>query len=183
MHDEKVEFSEELPQENTHTPDDLAEQESASLDQQVKDLVKENQELKDKLLRQIAETENVRVRNLKIVKEAKDYAVTEFARDMIIIMDNLSRALEHIPEAIDDSMQNIVQGIKMTHSSLENTFKKHGIDIITPKSGDKFDYTQHHAISQQEITNSEPDHIVSVMQCGYQIRDRLLRPAAVIVSK
>lgn len=183
MHNDKAELKEELPQENTLAQDDLAEQESANPNQQMEYLIQENQELKDKLLRQIAETENVRVRNLKTVKEAKDYAVTEFARDMIIIMDNLSRALEHIPEAIDDSMQNIVQGIKMTHSSLESTFKKHGIDIIAPKSGDKFDYTQHHAISQQEIENNAPDLIVSVMQCGYQIKERLLRPASVIVSK
>lgn len=179
MHNEK----EELPQENTHIPDDLAEQTSASSNQPMEDLMQENQELKDQLLRQMAETENVRVRNLKTVKEAKDYAVTEFARDMIVIMDNLSRALEHMPETIDDSMQNIVQGIKMTHSSLESTFKKHGIDIINPKSGDKFDYAQHHAISQQAIENSEPNLIVSVMQCGYQLKDRLLRPASVIVSK
>ncbi|MCP5369956.1 MAG: nucleotide exchange factor GrpE [Rickettsiaceae bacterium] len=183
MDNNKEEFAEKLPQEDEqkeHIPNEEASNDS---NQKIEELVKENQELKDKLLRQIAETENVRVRNLKTLKEARDYAVTEFAKDMVIVMDNLSRALEHIPEEMDELVTNIVQGIKMTHNSLENTFKKHGIDIIAPKSGDKFDYTQHHAISQQQIEGSDPDLIVEVMQCGYQIKDRLLRPASVVVSK
>ena len=150
---------------------------------QIEKLLAERQELKDRLLRQMAENENVRTRNLKSVQETRDYAILGFAKDMISIMDNLSRALEHVPEELDDATKNIIDGVKMTHQELVNAFKKNNIDIIAPKAGDKFDYNVHCAISQQEAEGKESGVILSVMQQGYKIKDRLIRAASVVVSK
>jgi len=139
--------------------------------------------LQDKLLRQLAETENIRTRSAKLIEEAKDYAIFGFSRDLVPVMDNLSRTLEHLPNNLDADTQNVVEGIKMTKKELDSAFKKHALELIQPHSGDKFDYHSHHAISQMVTEEQEPGTIVTTMQVGYKIKDRLIRPAAVAVAK
>ena len=139
--------------------------------------------LQDKLLRQLAETENIRTRSAKLIEEAKDYAIFGFSRDLVPVMDNLSRTLEHLPNNLDADTQNVVEGIKMTKKELDSAFKKHALELIQPNSGDKFDYHSHHAISQMMTEEQEPGTIVTTMQVGYKIKDRLIRPAAVAVAK
>ncbi len=139
--------------------------------------------LQDKLLRQLAETENIRTRSAKLIEEAKDYAIFGFSRDLVPVMDNLSRTLEHLPNNLDTDTQNVVEGIKMTKKELAHAFKKHELELIRPHSGDKFDYHSHHAISQMMTDEQEPGTIVTTMQVGYKIKDRLIRPAAVVVAK
>ncbi len=139
--------------------------------------------LQDKLLRQLAEAENIRTRSAKLIEEAKDYAIFGFSRDLVPVMDNLSRALEHLPNNLDADTKNIVEGIKMTKKELAHAFKKHALELIQPHSGDKFDYHSHHAISQIMTDQQEPGTIVNTMQVGYKIKDRLIRPASVAVAK
>ena len=141
------------------------------------------EDLQDKLLRQMAEAENIRARSNKMIDEAKDYSILGFAKDMVPIMDNLSRALEHIPENLDASALNVIEGVKMTQNELNNVFQKNALEIINPQVGEKFDYHFHHAISQIVTAEQEPGTIVNTMQVGYKIKDRLIRPAAVAVSK
>jgi molecular chaperone GrpE len=141
------------------------------------------EEMQDKLLRSLAESENIRLRSGKMIEEAKEYSIITFAKDLIPVIDNFSRALDHIPENISDDMKNIVDGIKMTKQELESVFEKHGLESIKPLPGDKFDYNNHHAISQIEKEDYTPGSIVDTMQIGYKIKNRLIRPAAVIVSK
>ena len=149
----------------------------------ISDLTKQVEVLQDKLLRQLAESENVRTRSAKLIEEAREYAIFEFTKDLIPVIDNLQRALEHLPQDLDPDAQNVVEGVKMTKEQLESAFKKHHLESITPQSGDKFDYNIHHAISQVMTEEFSPGSIVNTMQAGYKIKDRLIRPAAVTVVK
>jgi molecular chaperone GrpE len=139
--------------------------------------------LQDKLLRQLAESENIRTRSAKLVEEAREYAIFDFTKDLMPVMDNLHRALDHLPENLDAETQNIVEGVKMTKSQLESVFQKHHLESIAPQSGDKFDYNLHHAISQIMTEEFRAGSIVNTMQLGYKIKERLIRPAAVTVAK
>ena len=140
------------------------------------------EELKDQLLRAFAEKENLRKRYEKTIEETKSYAVTSFAKDIISVMDNLSRALEHQPKEVSDDVRNVILGIELTKQELQNIFNKHKIKAISPSIGEKFDYNTHNAVSQIE-SDGEPGTIVNVMQNGYSIENRLLRPAMVTVVK
>lgn len=147
------------------------------------DFEAELKELNDKMLRVAAESENMRRRYEKQIEEARDYSVVSFAKDLVPVMDNLSRALEHLPQEVDDVTKNIVMGIEMTKSELERVFTKHKIEPVVPQLGDKFDYNFHSAMLQAPTDEHEPGVVLQVMQVGYKIKDRLLRPAAVAVSK
>lgn len=149
----------------------------------IQKLLEEVADLKDKLLRQMADSENMRTRFARLTEEAKDYAIFAFAKDMIPVMDNLSRALEHLPGNLDRDTENIIAGVKMTQAELESAFKKNALELINPVPGDKFDYNLHHAISQIVTNEYEDGIIVNTMQNGYKIKDRLIRPAGVAVAK
>ena len=140
-------------------------------------------DLRDQLLRAVAETQNVRRRAEKEKTDAANYSVTKFARDMLAVSDNFSRALEALPEGteIPDDVKPFIEGVELTDRELQNIFERHGIKKIDPK-GDKFDHNLHQAMF--EAPTEDPDGtIIQVMQVGYQIKDRLLRPAMVGVSK
>ncbi len=139
--------------------------------------------LQDKVLRTAAESENFRARMNKTLEETRDYSITNFAKDLIPVIDNLSRALGHLPEELNDQTKIIVEGVKMTKKELESAFKKHGLESLEPQVGDNFDYNQHHAISQLVTDKHKEGTIVNVMQVGYKIKDRLIRPASVVVAK
>ena len=138
---------------------------------------------RDQLLRAVAETHNVRRRAEKEKADAASYSVTKFARDLLAVGDNFSRALEALPEGteIPDDIKPFIEGVEMTDRELQNIFERHGISKIDPK-GDKFDHNLHQAMF--EAPTEDPDGtIIQVMQVGYKIKDRLLRPAMVGVSK
>jgi molecular chaperone GrpE len=149
----------------------------------INSLLGEIDSLKDRLLRQMAETENIRTRSTKLVNEAREYAIFGFSKDLVPVMDNLSRALEHLPENLDDSIKGVASGVQMTKEELESAFKKHALESILPQAGDKFDYNDHHAISQIVTDEYKPGTVVNTMQPGYRIKERLIRPAAVTVAK
>lgn len=140
--------------------------------------------LKDQLLRQMAETENVRRRLEKDKQDASVYAVTSFARDVVGIADNLRRALDAVPESArsDQSIANVLTGIEMTERELLNVFNKYGIAQIEAM-GAKLDPNRHQAMLEVPTNEVEPGTVVQVLQTGYVIKDRLLRPALVAVAK
>jgi molecular chaperone GrpE len=140
-------------------------------------------EFKDKMLRMAAETENMRRRYEKQIEDARDYSVVSFAKDLVSVMDNLSRALEHLPNEMDETTKNFVLGVEMTKAELARVFAKHRIISIEPTLGDKFDYNLHTAMLQAPTDEHEPGTVLQLMQVGYKLKDRLLRPAAVSVSK
>ncbi|MCC3860337.1 nucleotide exchange factor GrpE [Pseudemcibacter aquimaris] len=141
-------------------------------------------DLRDKLLRAVAEAENVRRRAEKEKADAANYAVTNFARDILAVADNLHRALESLPEEdnIPDHVKNLLEGVKMTDRELHNIFERHGINKINPH-GEAFDHNHHQAMFEAETDEHPHGTVMQVMQVGYKIKDRLLRPAMVGVSK
>ncbi|BFD46460.1 MAG: nucleotide exchange factor GrpE [Rickettsia endosymbiont of Sergentomyia squamirostris] len=139
--------------------------------------------LQDKLLRTIAESDNTRKRLEKSIDEAKNYAIFSFAKDLLSVNDNLARALEHKPQNMEGDIANIITGVEMTKGELTGILQKHGLESIEPSLGEKFDYNIHHAISQVVSDEYDQDSIIGIMQSGYKIKDRLVRPAIVQVSK
>ena len=139
-------------------------------------------ELKDKLLRHAAETENLRKRCEKQTEEARDFAVTNFAKDLIGVIDNMHRALQHKPAEINQEMQNIIQGVEMILSEFSAVLKKHHIHVIETNIGDDFNHHNHYAIAQVPTDEFSKGKIVNVMQIGYKLKDRLLRPTSVAIA-
>ena len=146
----------------------------------------ENVELKDRLLRALAEMENVRRRAEQERRNASDYAVTRFARDMLEIADNFARALSHLPQAVRDAadpqIRSVIEGVEATERQLLAKLGTHGIKPIDTTDA-KFDPNLHQAIAEVAGEGRPPGSIVNVVQSGYTIADRLLRPAMVTVAR
>ncbi|KEC56122.1 nucleotide exchange factor GrpE [Bartonella koehlerae] len=145
----------------------------------------ENKELKDQLLRLVADMENLRRRTARDVADAKAYSIANFARDMLSVSDNLNRALDAIPEGAkenDAGLKTLAEGVEMTERAMIAALERHGVQKIHPE-GQKFDPHFHQAMF--EIPNSNvPDNTVQqVVQAGYIIGERVLRPAIVGVAK
>ncbi len=165
------------------TAHEFAPEELAGGEDKVAALKAEVSDLKDRLLRTMAETENVRRRAEKDKADASAYAVTNFARDMLNISDNLRRALDGMPETVPAELKAFVDGVDMTERELLNIFERHGIRKVDPKVGDKFDHKFHQAMFEVPTTEHAPGSVMQVVAAGYVIRDRLLRPAMVGVAK
>ena len=131
-----------------------------------------------------AETQNVRRRMEKDVADARAYAATGFARDILSVSDNLARALDSVPQELrdDEKFKGLVAGIEATQRELDKVFGQHGITRIA-SMGLPLDPNQHQAMMEIPTTEAEPGTIVQEIQSGYMIKDRLLRPAMVGVAK
>ncbi|MDP4575231.1 nucleotide exchange factor GrpE [Qipengyuania sp. G39] len=131
-----------------------------------------------------ADTQNVRRRLEKEVQDARNYAATGFARDILSVSDNLARALDHIPEELreNEKSKHFIAGIEATQRELEKVFTQNGITRIA-STGMPLDPNQHQAMMEVPTDEAEPGTIVQEMQAGYMIKDRLLRPAMVGVAK
>ncbi len=131
-----------------------------------------------------AETQNVRRRMEKDIADTRAYAATGFARDILSVADNLSRALSSIPVELreDDKMKNLVAGIEATGREIDKVFAAHGISRIAAM-GLPLDPNQHQAMIEVPSADAEPGTVVQELQAGYMIKDRLLRPAMVAVAK
>lgn len=178
-----------VPPFDTVADDDLEkkgeelEKKAESEIQQLSTLEAELAALKDQWLRAMAETENLRRRAMRDREEALKYASTNFGRDMLSIADNLRRALESCAtEDIPEPIKPLIQGIELTESALLSTFDRHGIKKIDPLN-EKFDANLHQAMFEVEDEKVAPGTVVQVLQVGYTMHDRLLRPAMVGVSK
>lgn len=139
---------------------------------------------KQEVLYAQAETQNVRRRLEREKDEARAYAATGFARDILSVADNLSRAVQAIPESLrsDDTMKGLIVGLEATQRELEKVFASHGITRIAAV-GLPLDPNQHQAMLEMPTTDHEPGTVVSEMQAGWMIKDRLLRAAMVAVAK
>lgn len=136
---------------------------------------------KDQLLRALAECENIRKRAAKEREEVAQYAITKFARDLLAVADNLSRAIEAGSQG-DTDIKVVLEGIEITQKELQKVFEKYGIQTINPK-GEAFDHNFHQAMFEVESDEHPQGHVLEVLQHGYVLQDRLLRPALVGVSK
>lgn len=153
--------------------------------QAVNDLKAENADLRDKNLRTIAEMENFRRRAERDKSEGMKYAVSEFSRDIVSLADNLRRAIEAVPkDAVEHSpgLKTLLEGVEVTERELFKVLERHGITRFDPV-GEKFNPHVHEAVVKIDVPNVPADMIVQVLQAGYKIADRVLRPATVIVAK
>ena len=155
-----------------------------SLEDALESLRNDLAEAKQEVLYARAETQNVRRRMEKDVADARAYAATGFARDILSVADNLARAVESIPEALreDEKFKSLVAGIEATRRELDKVFGQHGVTRVAAM-GMPLDPNVHQAMMEVPTDESEPGTIVQEMQAGYMIRDRILRPAMVGVAK
>lgn len=155
-------------------------------DEAVAALVAERDELKDRVLRTLAEMENLRRRTEREVADARTYAVTNFARDLLNAADNIRRAIESVPAearaGADGPFKALLDGIELTERDLGKTFERHGVKLIEPK-GQRFDPNRHQAMFEVPDAEVPSGTVVQVMQAGYSLGDRVLRPALVGVAK
>ena len=181
--------SQQEPTSEPQTPAPSAPPESetapaSSADEQ-ETLKAENADLRDRLLRALAEVENVRRRADRDRQDASQYAVTGFARDMLAIADNFSRALGACPkdllEGLDPKVKGVIEGVEATERQLLSTLERHGIKPIDTADG-KFDPHRHQAIAEVPGSGKPKGTIVNVVQSGFTIGERLLRPAMVTVA-
>ena len=146
----------------------------------------ENADLRDRFLRLAAEMDNLRRRTDREIKDAKSYAVTGFARDMLSVSDNLRRAIETLPEearaAADATLTALIEGVEMTERGMLATLERHGVRKIEAE-GQKFDPNFHQAMFEVPNPNVPNNTVVQVVQAGYAIGERVLRPAMVGVAK
>ena len=135
--------------------------------------------------RALAEAENTRRRGIKDLEQSRKYGHLAFAREMLSVVDSLESAVNSSPQNKDeltDDIKNFIVGVEMTLEQLKQVFNNHNISKIDPQ-GDKFDYNVHQAMFEKETDEVEPGLIIEVMQPGWSLHDRLLRPAMVGVSK
>jgi len=159
--------------------------EALSDEDQVSALEAELGETKDRMLRAMADVENTRRLAQRETEEARKYAVTGFARELLEVADNLSRALQSVSDDVSGSEQvkPLIEGIELTQKSLAACFERHKITKVEPEIGERFDHNRHQAMFEIETADHAPGLVVQVMQPGYVIADRLLRPAMVGVAK
>lgn len=147
---------------------------------------REAAEYKDRVLRTLAEMENLRRRTEREVADARTYGIAGFARDVLAVADNMHRALEHIgPEAraqADAALKSFIEGIELTERELLKSLEKNGVRKFSPQ-GEKFDPNVHQAMYEVPAGDVPPGHVAQVIQAGYMIGERVLRPALVGVAK
>jgi len=172
--------------------DDIDQAEAEELEQQLFDidsdeaemdaLRAERDEMKDRFMRALADAENARKRSEKDRREAEQYGGSKLARDMLPVYDNMKRALEAAGDEQRQIAAALIEGVELTMRELLNVFSKHGIDVITPQVGDKFDPQLHQAMFEAPVPNTKAGEIIQVSAEGFMLHDRLLRPAQVGVS-
>ena len=149
---------------------------------EIEQLRAERDEFKDRFMRALADAENARKRSEKDRREAENYGGSKLARDMLPVYDNMKRALEAVTEEQKEQTAALLEGVELTMRELLNVFKKHGIEIIAPEVGDKFDPQHHQAMFEAPVPGTKAGDIIQVAAEGFMLHDRLLRPAQVGVS-
>ena len=181
--DDEEKASEKETMEAKQFPDE--EEEEILVEDESNDLEVKINELKDQLMRTLADSENLRKRTVKEVEQAKKYSHISFVRDLVSSVDNLKRALDSIPEDksnLSEPIKNLILGLEIVEKEIVTTLEKNNIKQISPL-GEKFDYNFHQAMFEIPTNDYDPGLVVEVSQNGYLLYDRLVRPAMVGISK
>ncbi len=177
--DETVKDSnKDITEVNDNQNDESHEEVNENLEKQILDL-------KDQLMRTLADSENLRKRTIKEIEHAKKYSHVTFVRDLVSSVDNLQRALQSVPDdksQLSEPIKNLIIGLDIVEKEIITTFEKHNLKQIYPL-GEKFDYNLHQAMFEVPTSDTEPGIVVEVSQKGYLLHDRLVRPAMVGISK
>ena len=186
--DEKKIDDEQSPTQEKVIEDDKSESSDSEEDNDneiISDLEQKVLDLKDQLMRTLADGENLRKRTLKEVEHSKKYSHISFVKDLVSSVDNLQRALEAVPEdksSLPEPIKNLIIGLEIVEKEITSTLEKHNVKQIDPL-GEKFDYNFHQAMFEVPTNDDEPGTVVQVSQKGYILHDRLVRPAMVGISK
>jgi molecular chaperone GrpE len=161
--------------------------EEAKIAALVETLARENADNKDRLLRTLAEMENLRKRTEREVSDMRQYGIASFARDVLAVADNMERALEaldaELRETANPATKTLLDGVELTERELLKVLEKHGVTKFEPKKGDKFDPNLHQAMYELPDPSQPAGTVAQVVQPGYMIGERMLRPALVGVAK
>ena len=142
----------------------------------------ERDELKDRFMRALADAENARKRGDRARREAEQYGGSKLARDMLPVYDNMKRAIDAVTEEQREASSALIEGIELTMRALLGVFEKHGVKMVSPSVGDKFDPQMHEAMFEAPVPGTKAGEIIQVSAEGFMLYDRLLRPAQVGVS-
>ncbi|WP_298851352.1 nucleotide exchange factor GrpE [uncultured Ruegeria sp.] len=172
--------------------DDIATAEAEELAEELMDFSEEALEIdalraerddyKDKFMRALADAENARKRGDKARRDAEQYGGSKLARDMLPVYDNMKRALEAATDEQKEVAAGLLEGVELTMRALKDVFQKHGMVVITPEVGDRFDPNVHEAMFEAPVPGTKAGDIIQVSAEGFMLHDRLLRPAQVGVS-
>jgi molecular chaperone GrpE len=174
------------PQNEPEAEPPAARPEQAAAPKPSTSLDRELAEMKDRLLRALADMENMRKRTEREVADARVYGISSFARDILGVADNMHRAMQALDDELrnkaDEATKALLEGVELTERELMNALEKHGVKRLDPQ-GQKFDPNRHQAMFEMEDASVPSGTIVQVLQAGYTIGERVLRPALVAVSK
>ena len=165
-----------------HTPDAADEFLADAAEAEIAALKAEAAGLKEQALRYAAEAENTKRRAEREANDARAYAIQKFGRDLLTVADTLARALASPHESADPVLKNFVVGMEMTEKALQTAFENNGLKKIDPAKGEKFDPHQHQAMMEQPSTEVAAGGVIQVLQPGYDLLGRLIRPAMVVVA-
>ncbi len=156
--------------------------EQPEFDERILALEVERDELKDKFMRALADAENARKRSERDRREAEQYGGSKLSRDLLPVFDNMKRAVLAVPEDAREANSALIEGIELTMRELLSVYNKHGIHLISPDVGDRFDPQLHEAMFEAPLPGTRAGDIIQVEADGFMLHDRLLRPARVGVS-
>ncbi|MFA3920053.1 nucleotide exchange factor GrpE [Ruegeria hyattellae] len=172
--------------------DDIAEVEAEELAEELSEISNEEADFdalraerdqyKDRFMRALADAENSRKRGDKARRDAEQYGGSKLARDMLPVYDNMKRALEAATDEQREVSAALIEGVELTMRALLDVFSKHGIRIVSPEVGDRFDPQMHEAMFEAPLPGTRAGDIIQVSAEGFMLHDRLLRPAQVGVS-
>lgn len=160
----------------------ILDDEPMTPEMEIAELRAERDALQDKFMRALADAENARKRAQKDRMEAENYGGSRLARDMLPVHDNLRRAMGSVTDEQKKAASALIEGVELTLRELLNVFSKHGITVIDPQVGDKFDPQQHEAMFEAPLPGTQAGEIIQVSAQGFMLHDRVLRPAQVGVS-
>jgi molecular chaperone GrpE len=172
----------EAPREAEDPSLDEAMFEEAPVIDEIETLRAERDDMRDRFMRALADAENMRKRADRDRREAEQYGGSKLARDMLPVHDNLKRALKAAEDENGDGHGAVIEGVELTMRELLNVFRRHGIEVISPERGDRFDPQRHQAMFEAPVPDTKAGDIIEVMNDGFMLHDRLLRPAQVGVS-
>ena len=170
------------PDEVVETPEGADPAEPEAQGDELTAVMAERDDYKDRWVRALADAENTRKRADRDRREAEQYGGSRLARDMLPVYDNLARALAAESENSNSADAALLEGVQLTMRELLNVFSKHGIELIEPQVGDKFDPQLHEAMFEAPVPGTKAGDIIQVSAAGFMLHDRLLRPAQVGVS-
>ena len=181
MTQEKNEFTDEQIS-GIEDPADGTRTDEETLGPDVEAIIAERDDYRDRFMRALADAENARKRAEKERRDAEQYGGSRLARDLLSVHDNLTRALAAVTDESRAASAALIEGVELTLRDLENIFSRHGIKVITPEIGEKFDPLLHEAMFEAPIPEPPAGNVIQVMNHGFMLHERLLRPAQVGVS-